>query len=216
MQSASDVHGPSAPWRLLEGYRPLAGGHDEVMAAPGRLASPYEPLVRSLEALGRHEFAARWESAKRTIRDNGVTYNVYGDPEGVDRPWTLDMLPLLIGPAEWSRIEAALLQRSRVLNLVLADLYGPQRLLHDGLLPPSLVLANPARHRRAARCASAPARRRSRARSRRQLAGTRRSHAGALGRRLRAREPDRAVTQPAGSVSGLPGAAAGGVLPWLS
>jgi uncharacterized circularly permuted ATP-grasp superfamily protein len=43
--------------------------------------------------IGRHELASRWENAKRAIRDNGVTYNVYGDPEGVDRPWTLDMMP---------------------------------------------------------------------------------------------------------------------------
>ncbi len=54
------------------------------------------------------------------------------------------MLPLLIAPAEWSRIEGALLQRSRLLNTILADIYGPQRLLHDGVLPPALVLANPA------------------------------------------------------------------------
>ena len=35
------------------------------------------------------------------------------------------------------------MQRARLLNLILADLYGPQRLLHDGLLPPALVLAQP-------------------------------------------------------------------------
>jgi uncharacterized circularly permuted ATP-grasp superfamily protein/uncharacterized alpha-E superfamily protein len=112
--------------------------------ASGRLRPDYEPLVNSLHALGRHELASRWEAAKRAIRDNGVSYNVYGDPQALDRPWTLDMMPLLIGAAEWSRIEGAVLQRVRVLNLVLADLYGPQRLLHHGLLPPSLVLANPA------------------------------------------------------------------------
>jgi uncharacterized circularly permuted ATP-grasp superfamily protein/uncharacterized alpha-E superfamily protein len=143
MQSPPETHGPIVPW-LFDGYRPLAGVHDEVVAAPERLHSHYQPLVQSLEALGRHEIASRWENAKRAIRDNGVTYNVYGDPQGVDRPWTLDMMPLLISPGEWSRIEAALLQRTRVLNLILADLYGPQRLLHDGVLPPSLVLANPA------------------------------------------------------------------------
>jgi uncharacterized circularly permuted ATP-grasp superfamily protein/uncharacterized alpha-E superfamily protein len=133
-----------APWRLLDEYRPLEGGHDEVLAAPGRLHPHYEPLVRSLEALGRHELASRWENAKRAIRENGVTFNVHGDPEGVDRPWTLDMMPLLMAQTEWDRIEAALLQRTRVLNLILADLYGPHRLLHEGLLPPSLLLVNPA------------------------------------------------------------------------
>jgi len=139
----SSVHGPTAPWRLFDGYRPIEGVLDEVVAVPDRLHSHYEPLVQSLEALGRHELASRWENAKRAVRDNGVTYNVYGDPQGVDRPWTLDMMPLVLAPGEWSRIEAALLQRTRLLNLVLADLYGPQRLLRDGALPPSLVLANP-------------------------------------------------------------------------
>ncbi len=143
-QPASDVHGPSTPWQLLDGYRPPVGPHDEMVGVSGRVRPHYEPFVRSLDALGRHELASRWEAARRTIRDNGVSYNVYGDPQALDRPWTLDLVPLIIDPAEWSRIEGAALQRMRVLNLVLADLYGPQRLLHDGVLPPSLVLANPA------------------------------------------------------------------------
>ena len=133
----------SEGWRALEDYRPIAGVHDEMVSATGQLRPSCEGLVRSMEKLGQSELASRWEGAKRAIRDNGVTYNVYGDPQGVDRPWTLDMMPLLISPEEWSRIEAALLQRSRLLNAILADLYGPQRLLHEGLLPPSLVLANP-------------------------------------------------------------------------
>ena len=93
---------------------------------------------------GRDEFTSRWEGARRSIRENGVTYNVYGDPQGVDRPWELDMVPLLISPAEWAGLETALIQRTRLLNLILADLYGPQTLLGSGLLPPSLVLSNPA------------------------------------------------------------------------
>jgi uncharacterized circularly permuted ATP-grasp superfamily protein/uncharacterized alpha-E superfamily protein len=140
---APEFRDPVMPWRLLEDYRPLSGVYDEMSAGPGQPHAHCEVLVQSLQGLGRHELSSRWERAKRAIRDNGVTYNVYGDPQGVARPWTLDMLPLLIEPAEWSRIEGALLQRSRLLNTVLADLYGAQRLLRDGLLPPSLVLANP-------------------------------------------------------------------------
>jgi uncharacterized circularly permuted ATP-grasp superfamily protein/uncharacterized alpha-E superfamily protein len=141
---APEFRDPVVPWRLLEDYRPLAGVYDEMSSATGQSRRHCDSLLRSLEGLGRSELSSRWEGAKRAIRENGVTYNVYGDPQGVDRPWTLDMLPLLIDPQEWSRIEAALLQRSRLLNLILADLYGAQRLLHDGVLPPSLVLANPA------------------------------------------------------------------------
>ena len=141
---APEFRDPVVPWRLLQDYRPVPGVYDEVSGPGGRPRPHCDTLVRSLEGLGRHELSSRWEGAKRAIRDNGVTYNVYGDPQGVDRPWALDMMPLLIEPAEWSRIEGALLQRSRLLNLILADLYGPQRLLRDGVIPPSLVLANPA------------------------------------------------------------------------
>jgi uncharacterized circularly permuted ATP-grasp superfamily protein/uncharacterized alpha-E superfamily protein len=131
------------PWRLLEGYQPDLAVHDELLTPGGELRPHYAPFVESIESLGRHELASRWENAKRTIRDNGVTYNVYGDPHGVDRPWTLDMMPLVVPCAEWRRLEAALVQRTRLLNAVLADLYGPQRLLRDSALPPSLVLGNP-------------------------------------------------------------------------
>jgi uncharacterized circularly permuted ATP-grasp superfamily protein/uncharacterized alpha-E superfamily protein len=144
MKSATDIHGVTTPWQLLEGYQPLEGGYDEMVASPGVPRPHCEGFVRSLEALGQHEFASRWEGAKRRIRENGVTYNIYGDPQGVDRPWELDMVPLLIAPAEWARLETGLLQRTKLLNLILADLYGSQTLLAAGLLPPSLVFSNPA------------------------------------------------------------------------
>jgi len=129
---------------LLDDYRVRAGIYDEVFD-PGRRARPFSaPLFSSLDALGRHELASRWDSARRTIRDNGVTYNVYGDPAGSDRPWTLDMVPFAISASEWIHIEAGLVQRARLLNTILADIYGPMRLVEDGVLPPSLVHANPA------------------------------------------------------------------------
>jgi uncharacterized circularly permuted ATP-grasp superfamily protein len=85
----------------------------------------------------------RWQTARQRIRENGVTYNVYGDPLGIDRPWNLDPIPLMIPPSEWSQLEAGLIQRARLLNLILADLYGPQKLLRGGQIPPALLFANP-------------------------------------------------------------------------
>jgi uncharacterized circularly permuted ATP-grasp superfamily protein/uncharacterized alpha-E superfamily protein len=61
----------------------------------------------------------------------------------MDRPWELDLLPLLIPPEEWAGLEAGLQQRAELLNLTLADIYGPQRLLREGFLPPSLIFSNP-------------------------------------------------------------------------
>ncbi|PWT84602.1 MAG: hypothetical protein C5B57_04520, partial [Blastocatellia bacterium] len=143
MKSAANVHG-AIPWRLLDGYSVVDSVHDEMVTGSGVLRPHCETFVRSLEALGRHEFASRWDSAKRAIRENGVTYNIYGDPQGMDRPWELDMVPLLIAAEDWSHLETAFIQRTRLLNLILADIYGPQRLMRAGMLPPSLVFANAA------------------------------------------------------------------------
>lgn len=100
-------------------------------------------LIASLQAIGSEELAKRWAGAERSIAENGVTYNIYGDELGANRPWKLDLVPLLISADEWRQIEAGILQRARLLELLLADLYGPQKLLKDGLLPPELLYANP-------------------------------------------------------------------------
>ena len=144
MNQEPDKQVGAPPWHLLEGYQPAAGVFDEMMIPPQQLRPHCAKFVHSLETLGRPELAARWETAKRAIRENGVTYNVYGDPQGMDRPWELDLIPQLIAPAEWRQLEAALIQRARLFNTILADLYGPQQLLLEGLLPPALVFANPA------------------------------------------------------------------------
>ena len=129
------------------------------------------------------------------------------------------MVPLIVPADEWSRLEEGLIQRTRLLNLILLDLHGPQRLLRSGLLPPSLALANPgvsapvSRHSRAARHLPAHARRRSRALARWRVGRARRSHAGAVGRGLCPREPPRPPAQPAGSVPRVRDSAAGGLLP---
>ena len=85
----------------------------------------------------------RYASLQRQIRDNGVTYNVYADENGPQRPWSLDLFPLLIEPEQWMRIEAGVLQRMQLLEHLLADVYGPQRLLARGMLPPALVQGHP-------------------------------------------------------------------------
>jgi uncharacterized circularly permuted ATP-grasp superfamily protein/uncharacterized alpha-E superfamily protein len=85
----------------------------------------------------------RWDHARRLIRDNGVTYNVYGDPRGMDRPWELDPIPLVIDGAEWAEVSRGLEQRATLLNCILLDIYGEQKLLTRGLLPPELVLSMP-------------------------------------------------------------------------
>jgi uncharacterized circularly permuted ATP-grasp superfamily protein/uncharacterized alpha-E superfamily protein len=131
------------PPLLGANYAPTPGTWDEMSAAPGVFRPPWDAFVSSLSSLGAEELARRWRTARQRIRENGVTYNVYGDPLGMDRPWNLDAIPILISPPEWARLEAGLIQRAQLLNQILADLYGPQELLRGGHLPPALVFANP-------------------------------------------------------------------------
>jgi uncharacterized circularly permuted ATP-grasp superfamily protein/uncharacterized alpha-E superfamily protein len=131
------------PPGLFAAYAGLPGVYDEMKPAAGQLRPHWTQFISSLERMGRDELFLRWENARRIIREHGVTYNVYGDPQGMDRPWELDMMPLLIPSDEWHKIEAGLVQRSKLFNLILADIYGPQRLLLEGRLPPALVFGNP-------------------------------------------------------------------------
>jgi uncharacterized circularly permuted ATP-grasp superfamily protein/uncharacterized alpha-E superfamily protein len=104
----------------------------------------WAPFMESLQSIGADELARRWERAERRIRENGVTYNIYTDPLGANRPWDLDPIPLLIPPEEWRFIEAGIVQRAQLLNLLLEDIYGPRRLIAEGDLPAALLFANPA------------------------------------------------------------------------
>ncbi len=134
--------GASESIDLFGGYQPLPGIYDETFAAPGELRPWWRPFVESMNAMGPAELGRRWEQAQRLIRENGVTYNVHGDPQGKDRPWELDAIPLLLPAAEWSGLATGLIQRARLLNLILADVYGPQSLVAEGHLPPELVFGH--------------------------------------------------------------------------
>ncbi len=128
---------------LGEGYRPAPGIYDEMSSAPGVFRPHWDAYMASLSDIGREELGRRWKTAQQRIRENGVSYNVYGDPLGMDRPWNLDAIPILISPNEWRDLEAGLIQRARLLNWIAADIYGPQRLLRGGHLPPAIVFGNP-------------------------------------------------------------------------
>ncbi len=128
---------------LLAGYQPLAGVYDEMVAPSGLLRSPWEQFIGGVNRAGVAGLVQRAEQVKRLLRENGVTYNVVGAPQGPDRPWELDPLPLLFDKPAWQALAEALAQRALLLNLVLADVYGPQRLVREGVLPPAIVFEHP-------------------------------------------------------------------------
>lgn len=124
---------------LLANYRLTPQRYDEVFEAEAAPRPHWKALFEQLAQSIPDAMVQRVQAAQRELRDNGVTYNIYADPQGSNRPWELDVLPLIIPDEEWRGIEAAMIQRATLLNRILADMYGEQRLLREGLLPPALV-----------------------------------------------------------------------------
>jgi uncharacterized circularly permuted ATP-grasp superfamily protein/uncharacterized alpha-E superfamily protein len=117
----------------------IPAAFDEIFGKDGQLRPDWKTFFQSYGRLGDEEMSGRNEDMMRLLKENGVTYNIYGDPSGLNRPWKLDIIPFLISEQEWPAIEAGLLQRAELLNLVLADIYGERRLIRNGILPAELV-----------------------------------------------------------------------------
>ncbi len=143
MATTGTVGAATPPGGLFSGYVPPADGYDELLAADRTVRPVWRTFVRALEQLGPTAVAQRAEQARRLLRENGVTYNVFGAPQGPDRPWELDPLPVLLSRDEWTRVETGLKQRAMLLDRLLADVYGPRELLRRGVLPPDLLFGHP-------------------------------------------------------------------------
>ena len=129
---------------LYQSVLPYRDAYNELSADGVTPRAHWTELIESLREIGPEELGKRWERAERRIRENGITYNIYGDPLGANRPWKIDLVPYLISAEEWQQIEAGIIQRAQLLSLVLEDLYGSQTLLANGCFPAELLFANPA------------------------------------------------------------------------
>jgi uncharacterized circularly permuted ATP-grasp superfamily protein/uncharacterized alpha-E superfamily protein len=128
---------------LMEGYKPLAGVRDEMIGEDGAIRVHWRLFLSSLALLGEGEIELRLEQMSRRLRAAGASYRVYDEPGGAERPWPVSRLPLLISAQEWRGICEGVVQRARLQEALLADLYGPQTVIADGSLPASLVAGSP-------------------------------------------------------------------------
>ena len=129
---------------LLQSLLPDQSTYNE-LAPDGVTPRPHwASFIESLRGVDSEELARRWEHAERRIRENGITYNIYTEPQGVNRPLAIDPIPLLIPADEWRVIEEGIIQRAQLLNLLLEDIYGERRLVASGDIPAALLFANPA------------------------------------------------------------------------
>jgi uncharacterized circularly permuted ATP-grasp superfamily protein/uncharacterized alpha-E superfamily protein len=126
-------------WR----YQPVEGHWDEALWRKGFPRRHWRQLIVSLGRMGFQQLSRRWQAGQQLIQANGITYNVYGDPQGKERPWLMDPIPLVMDAEEWAGIERAVTQRATLLNAVMGDLYGAQTLIHNRALPAALLFGNP-------------------------------------------------------------------------
>jgi len=120
------------------------GACDEFRAADGTVRARWHQVAEALVGYGTEGLASRRDELARLLRNEGATYNEAVDGHSVRRPWTLDPVPLVFDPAEWTGLERAVAQRAALLDLVNVDLYGTRTLVTRGLVPAEIVLGHPA------------------------------------------------------------------------
>ena len=109
-----------------------------------RTATPrqhYRGLVTTLESFTHTEIDRRERLQKISLVDQGITFTVYGEKEGIERIFPFDFVPRIVTAREWDKLEAGLVQRVTALNLFIADIYEGQKCLKDNVIPPALVLS---------------------------------------------------------------------------
>ena len=121
-----------------------ASAYDELVTGQKSIRYHWQGILSVIRALPGG-LGERVESARRQLEESGATLNLLDD-RAAPR-WTFDPLPFVVAPDEWAALETGLIQRARLLDAILADVYGPQKLLKERLLPPMLVHANRHFHR---------------------------------------------------------------------
>jgi uncharacterized circularly permuted ATP-grasp superfamily protein/uncharacterized alpha-E superfamily protein len=118
------------------------GTWDEMVATDGRVNPAWSHVAAWLGGLSPEQAGATSAEIRRLLRENGVTYSVHGAPGGEHRAWQLDAVPWIVSEQDWKTVETGLIQRAELLDHVLTDLHGDQRLITEGWLPPELIHAH--------------------------------------------------------------------------
>jgi uncharacterized circularly permuted ATP-grasp superfamily protein/uncharacterized alpha-E superfamily protein len=127
---------------VLPIYAPTDGTlrRDEMVDDARSMRPSWRGVGEVLTELGLAGLSGRRAAIARLLEDDGVTYHAQNQP--AEQPWTLDPLPLLIDEDDWAPLERGLIQRAELFDDILTDLYGPRRLIRDGLLPPAVIFGH--------------------------------------------------------------------------
>jgi uncharacterized circularly permuted ATP-grasp superfamily protein/uncharacterized alpha-E superfamily protein len=141
--SATDNSRPAAAASLFDGLVFPENAYCEAFSSATVPRKHWEEILAAVDASGTDLLKQRQERVRRMRHADGATFNLFDDANTRGTPWALEMIPFPITSADWSVLEAGLVQRALLLEQVLADVYGPQQLLRDGVIPAELIYANP-------------------------------------------------------------------------
>lgn len=119
---------------------------DEMFERKGDARGPYKPLYDALSEMSKDDLRARADALATSYLAQGVTFDFAGE----ERPFPLDAVPRIITAEDWKHVESGVQQRVRALEAFLADMYGPQRAVEDGIIPAKLISTSTHFHRQAA------------------------------------------------------------------
>ncbi|WP_409561416.1 circularly permuted type 2 ATP-grasp protein [Hyphomicrobium sp. MC8b] len=132
-------------FNLLSAYRRQeVSGFDELLEDGGAIREHWRPLLDGLAQLTDAERELRSARLARRVRETGIAYDIFADPNTSAQRWSLDLLPVVISAGEWRGLERALIQRARLFDAILNDVYGDQNLVRQGLIPAELLFSDPA------------------------------------------------------------------------
>ncbi|RXJ84981.1 circularly permuted type 2 ATP-grasp protein [Arcobacter cloacae] len=120
----------------------LESSFDEVFDNECNIRSHWKEVIEGLENAGIKQLEQKQLEIDWRLEDNGVTYNIYNDPEGNNRRWNLDPIPLVLTQEEWDEVTKGLKQRAKLLNLIFKDLYTEQKLIKEGIIPAEIVFGH--------------------------------------------------------------------------
>ncbi|MEY4727050.1 MAG: hypothetical protein RLZ36_1677 [Pseudomonadota bacterium] len=143
-QTTSHALGEASSPRFIDAVKritptPYSQHFDELQSA----GSPWHSFFEQLGQTDLDELDRRTQTLARQVRDNGITYNVYANQGNPQRPWSLDLFPLILTPESWQHIETGVKQRASLLEHIMTDVYGAQQLIREAMIPPALVHGHP-------------------------------------------------------------------------
>ena len=115
---------------------------DEMFDKNCNVKPHWKEIYDNLERVGIKQLEQKQIEIDWRLEENGVTYNIYNDPEGTNRRWNLDPIPFVLENEEWEEISKGLKQRAKLLNLIFKDLYTEQKLIKEGIIPAEIIFGH--------------------------------------------------------------------------